>query len=246
MAEENNPNLSPEINAWIKHVSENEGFAIKDRKAGEMFTATTRSGSVYTFVVINPEQSEVALVSPDNRQVSLREPKLYMVDGATAGGSMTRVGWIGIGSYLRLYPLVGGILTITPIQWLTFKQDPVKVKEITEKAEAKRPKFLTEKETEEIEKKIETDARKTFPSEQAEQVVNFLSHFCLSGKDMFMRYFLSAHRAGKLPGALKTVIKQMHEHWVYRPPEIRGMFVTEQDVYYMTMAYKDIGLELPK
>ena len=244
--EEEHPNLSPEINDWIKHVSENEGFAIKDRKAGEMFTATTRSGSVYTFVVINPELQEVALVSPDNRQLSLREPKLYMIDGATAGGSMTRIGWVGVGSYLRLYPLCGGILTITPIQFLTFRQDLVKIKEITEKAEAKRPKMVTEKEVAEIEEKIRSDARNIFPPEEAEQAINLLSHFCLSGQDMFMRYFLAAHEKGKLPGALKTAAKQMGEHWGYRAPEIRGMFVTEEDVYYMRKAYQDIGLELPK
>ncbi len=244
--EDEHPNLSPEINAWIKHVNENEGFAIKDRKAGEMFTATTRSGSVYIFVVTNPQKSEVAVVSPDNRLERLREPKLYYIDGATAGGSMTRIGWIGIGSYLRLYPLQSGILTITPIQFLSFRQDPDRAKEIVAKAEAKRPKILTDKEAAEIEEKIMADARKIFPAEQAEQAINFLSHFCLTGQDMFMRYFLTAHEKGKLPDALKVAAKQIGEHWGYRPPEIRGMFVTEEDVYYMTQAYKDIGLELPK
>lgn len=138
---EGSENLSPEINSWIKKLEESEGFDIKSQKRGEMFKATTRSGSVYIFVITDPEKQEVAVASPDNRNPQMREPQLCVIDGATNGGSMVRVGWIGIHSYLRMWPMSkGGLYTITPIQFITLRQEPKLAQQIIEQAEAKRPK----------------------------------------------------------------------------------------------------------
>ncbi len=243
---EDHPNLSPEINAWIKQVEANDGFAIKDQKRGDMFKATTHSGSVYIFVVTDPEKHEVAVASPENRNPKMREPQLCVIDGATNGGSMVKVGWIGIGSYLRMYPMTGGLYTITPIQLITLRQDPELARSITEKAETKRPKKWTGDDKKKAEAGLKDFIRKKFPGDEVERVEDLLNFFCWNGRMMMLTLLVKAHEAGKLETAFGVIGKQIQEHWGYRAPEIRGEFMTESDVYYMKQAYEKLGLPIPK
>ncbi len=244
---DDHPNLSPEINDWLKQMKNSEGFDIKARKKGDMFKVTTRSGSVYTFVVTNPENQEVAMVSPDNRNSKMRKPQLYVIDGATGGGSMVRVGWIGIGSYLRMRRIsIGGLYTITPIQFITLRQEPELAAQIVAAAEATRPKAWTEEDKKNAEKKLRELTDEKFPADKIGPVENLINFFCWNGKVMMLTLLIKAQEAGKLDEAFKVISKQIREHWGYRPPEIRGEFITESDVYYMQQAYLELGLQVPQ
>ncbi len=103
------PNLSPEINANLAQTKRDGGVFTEEVPLGAAVLVQTRN-TLYT------------LVNHGDRWIGwggkhLPEMTVVHVNGSTFGGSMLKVGFIGIGMHLELArPGTGRTLTTTPIQ----------------------------------------------------------------------------------------------------------------------------------
>jgi len=233
--------LSPEIQEFIEQTEQSEGFNIKEVPQGTLIDVETRSGSVYTLVVSDPENHEVALVGPHD---GLREPTLYYLQGATGGGSMVKTGWIGKGLRLRLNG-PGTLLTTSPVVNFQFNSEPERGPQMLAEAESKRPEPATEDALDKFNRMLD-GIIDTFPDEHQGRARGLVNEFNSQGRGIMVRIFELANEQGKLPAALDLIEKQYREHWAYRAPEIRGSFITEQDVHYIHAAYEELDLPLPE
>ncbi len=235
--------LDPGLQRFVDH--NDPGFFLKDRKAGEVFEVETSSGSVYTFVVDNPEKGEVAISSEAHEE--LRKPTWFSLQGSTMGGSAVRLGWIGLGLRVRLHSLTGDGLALLSetksIRWLEG--------EVADKARAAaeetRPREPTEAEVAEtmsIYRKFLDELPWGKHEERAKKLIGEFSF--PSGQVVIATILNLAMEAGKIEQAFSIVERDLEEHWSYRPPQFRGEFITEKDVDYIERAYRELGIEPPK
>ena len=95
-----------------------EGVALQSLEAGTVLKVITRH-SHYRLVLLDPARKSVLVTGgrlfPETREVCC--------DGATAGGSVLKVGWIGVG--LRLEMSIGRLkITTSRIQSITIESVP--------------------------------------------------------------------------------------------------------------------------
>lgn len=95
-----------------------EGVALQSFEAGTVLNVITRN-STYRVVVVDPVQQRVLVTGgrlfPERTEVRL--------EGATAGGSVLKIGWIGTG--LRVEMLVGRQrITTSCVQSVTIENVP--------------------------------------------------------------------------------------------------------------------------
>ena len=94
------------------------GLRLSSLAAGTIVSVTTRH-SEYRVLVIDPREGRALITS----KTWFPEPTEVRLEGATAGGSMMKTGWIGIG--LKLEISVGGQRVITsPVASVTVLSVP--------------------------------------------------------------------------------------------------------------------------
>ncbi|MFH1047639.1 MAG: hypothetical protein V1738_05020 [Patescibacteria group bacterium] len=117
-----------------------------------MFEITTASGSIYTLVVSDPTTKEVVFTNPRG---AFREPQMYLLQGATTGGSTIRVGFVGLGLRLRLSG-AGVLITTSPVISYRELHDRNRALTLIAEAERRRPPAVTEERVAEFERGIES------------------------------------------------------------------------------------------
>jgi hypothetical protein len=95
-----------------------EGVALQSLKDGTVFSVITRHSS-YRLVVVDPAQQRVLVTGgrlfPERTELRL--------EGATAGGSLIKIGWIGVG--LRFEMSLGGQrITTSRVESITIESVP--------------------------------------------------------------------------------------------------------------------------
>lgn len=235
-------NLSPDLQRFVEVAEGNNGFDVSKLTRGALFQLFTESGSAYAAVVTNPKNCEIAITGGRN----LKKPVLLVLQGSTFGGSAVKLRWIGIGLRPRLHPLTGGIVTLGAVKRFAFVNDPVRAERIMKKAEARRPKEATAVDLKKWERETENFMVERFSGEHLERIQKLVREFCVPNGRMIMLGILDrAKEARKLEQALAILERQCREHWLYRPPELRGEFITEKDVAYVERAYHELGLPVP-
>ncbi len=232
---------SPRTVNPLELMNESEGFFIEAVTAGTMFEIETRSGSTYTLIVSRPEQHEVVLTGPHD---ALKKPTLFNLQGGTAGGSMVKAGFIGNGLRMRLNG-PGSLLTTSPVVEIREVNDLSRALEMLAEAELNRPPPVTDERIKKFEEFVESLILQ-LPPEYQDRARGYVLEFNFEGQGMIVQIFRLANEAGKLDRAFDVLNDHWSRHWAYRAPEIRGSFVTEQDEYYIRLAYEEIGLALPK
>jgi hypothetical protein len=85
------------LTEFAQHPGCFEGVNVSALAAGTIVSVNTRH-SQYRVVLINPQEGRALVTSA----VWFPQPTEVRVEGATAGGSMLKTGWIGIGLKLEL------------------------------------------------------------------------------------------------------------------------------------------------
>jgi len=102
---EPNKNLSDQINNNIHQSEVNGGLFLTDVAIGETVSAKTRN----TLYTINKTGENDYLISGSKKYCP--QPTDCKIAGSTWGGSMLKIGFIGIGMHLEMYLGQKGILT---------------------------------------------------------------------------------------------------------------------------------------
>ncbi len=100
-------NLSPELNAMVE-AGNAEGFDVATMKKGTMFEFATKN-STYTIVVVDPEKSEVAMITTSSNP-EIPKKNLWILMGSGWGGSTMKMNWVGVGARVRMRCLNGGLV----------------------------------------------------------------------------------------------------------------------------------------
>lgn len=108
MTYEDNPNLSPEVNTAIRKSEEDGGIWWKDVEKGQRALVRTKSR---TYVVEQREDGTYISGHPKYCPKPIRAS----IHGSTWGGSMLKIGWIGVGMRLEFSTVdhLGDITTTT-------------------------------------------------------------------------------------------------------------------------------------
>lgn len=111
--------LSNEINAALDQMEKDGGVWLKDIPEGSYALIETRN-TMYKLSHLKDGSWEIS----GNKRFC-PNPCKVMVNGSTFGGSMLRIGWIGMGMHLELYfPSLTSfsVVTTTQIQKVTVHQ----------------------------------------------------------------------------------------------------------------------------
>ncbi len=231
--------IDPRLLAKIKQSEKDGGIFLKDIPDRHIVEVHTQN-SVYTIAVIDKDQSKVA-IQGNNKH--LLHPEVCYLRGSTFGGSMIKVGWIGVGMHLEVNPATGVIMTTSSVKTVKIKEDAKRAEELVKKALGAAPKEVT---SEEAEESIRKFIRDKFPAAIREEVTVIGGAFSLNGKIAIVTLLESAHRHGKFEAAKTLIAKFMREHWGYQAPEVRGdPGFTQKNALYLERAYQELGLSLP-
>lgn len=234
------PNLSPELQRALDN--EEPGFFVKTKERGSMLDLVTENHT-YRVVVADPEKGELVLFG---NNAGLLKPRLFQLQGSTYGGSVTKMGWLGLGMYPRLHALDGGLVSMSSVQSINFIEDAEESERLLAEAEKNRPRTATEEETAQMREKFWEWVDDHDWGEHKDWVHEFVGRFrFLNGQAYISGILVVALEAGKLEDAIRILERQFEEHWFFRPPEFRGELVTEKDAYYLEKAYQDLGLTPP-
>lgn len=239
------PNLSDELNRQIDSTSGNSSFKLEYLPKSAIFEFRTQN-SVYTVVVIEPQRGLIAIVGTNK---DLIEPDLYIFRGSTFGGSVLKVGFVVVDMHFQASRVDGALFTSSNVKSFVMLNDQEKAKEIISKVEAQiadASKEVTQQEveewTEEFTKQIEND----FAGEHLDAIQKILCEFSTFGKCMIATFFYYAKEAGKLDEAIDVMNQHFKDHWVFRPPTVRGEILTVVDAHQWEKAYTDIGIDPPE
>jgi hypothetical protein len=229
--------LSPQLVEFVARIKSNYGFDITEAPKNTLLEVTTRN-TTFHVLIADPKGGIVVIDHPVLRQL----PVCYY-QGATAGGSIVRPGWIGIDLHMNMNPATGGFMTTSPVKSFKIIDDPILSEKLmdTYRQYQKMPPL----DVKAFEAKILEIVNKEFPSDYKEDILTLINEFNIEGKGVMLGILSRAHKVGKLVGALKILDRHLTEHWGYRPPEIRGSFITGEDVRYIELAYQELGIPFP-
>jgi len=216
------PNLSPELNAAIQAGDENR-IDIKTQQRGMMFDVVT-GHTKYTIVVVDPEKQEIAMVT-DNPEIPGTD--LWCLMGAGWGGSMMKIGFIVVGAQMRMRRLSGGLIETSPVKSFSLRDEPEEAKRIIDKAESRRPQFMTEEEEREYDAQfaeaIERIIAKEFPVDKQEWIREMIGRFGnTSTKGVVLGVLSQAQKYGRFDKAQQLLERDWKRHWYYQPPQVAG------------------------
>jgi hypothetical protein len=242
------PNLSPALNARLDSDNASNGFFVEDLSSGMMIDIVTGKTN-YTVVVIDPVKREVAMIS--NRK-QLEGPDIWRVMGSGWGGSMLKIGWIGVDMRMQMRRLAGGLLESSAVRSFNIREDAAKAKRIIDEAEAKRPRLMTPEEVAEYDRKLAGAVEETiiaeFESEEVrDRAREMIGRFGNNSAKMCVTGVLSqGKKYDKLEQAFKLLERDWQAHWCWQPPSIAG------DPEFMALnahrwkaLYQDLGVPSP-
>jgi hypothetical protein len=103
-------NLSDPINQAIEQSERDGGIWIRDLKSGDRVLITTRN-SVYSLVKTSEKEYTI-----EGHPQFCPTPVTVQIAGSTWGGSMLKMGWIGVGMHLEFRVPHFGTLTTSRIK----------------------------------------------------------------------------------------------------------------------------------
>jgi len=214
--------ISAEAFALVNADKLTEGFFIKNLPRGTYIRLHGHNHH-YDIVVVNPEGQEVAL---NSNHPQIPKNKLWLLDGSDAGGSMLKLGFVGIDLQPRLRGLSGGLIHMSAVQ----KIEPLSNKEEAEaillEAEKNRPQVMTAEEEAEHNKNfgeiIKKLVREEFPEHEG-RIMELMERFGNQDAQMVLSgVFYQAKKYGKIREAFELLEKDWERDWAFQPPFIRG------------------------
>lgn len=232
-------NLDPRLLAKIKQSEKDGGVFLQEIPNGHIVEVHT-GNSVYTIAVIDKEKNKVAMQGNGKH---LQQPTVSYLQGSTFGGSLIKVGWIGVGMHLEAQLAGGGVLTTSVIQTVEIKKDAKKAKELMEKSLATAPKEATREEARSAIQKFIEDK---FPVALKPEVAQIIETFSINGQIAIVTLLETALWHEKFEAAKQLIFKFWQEHWSYQAPEIRGDHLfSPANAHYLERAYRELELPLP-
>jgi hypothetical protein len=111
--------IDPRLLALIKKSEKDGGIFLNDVPKRALVEVQTNN-SIYTIAIIDVKKAEV-IVKGNNKH--LATPKTCFLLGSTYGGSMLKLGWIGVDMHLQVSVIGGPILTTSPIRFIKIYLD---------------------------------------------------------------------------------------------------------------------------
>ncbi|KKR14648.1 MAG: hypothetical protein UT43_C0020G0016 [Parcubacteria group bacterium GW2011_GWC1_39_29] len=229
--------LSPQVVEFVARIKSNYGFDITEAPKNTLLEVTTRN-TTFHVLIVEPKNSVIVIDHPALKQL----PVCYY-QGSTAMGSIVRTGWIGIDLHMNMNPVTGGFMTTSPVKSFRIIDDLALSEKLmdTYRQYQKMPRL----DVKAFEAKVMQIIESEFPPNQKENILALINEFNAEGKGVMLGILSRAHKAGKLAEALEILNRHLTKHWTYRPPEIRGSFITGEDVRYVELAYQELGIPFP-
>ena len=229
--------LSPQVVEFVARIKSNYGFDITEAPKNTLLEVTTRN-TTFHVLIAEPKDSVIVIDHPALKQL----PVCYY-QGSTAMGSIVRTGWIEIGTHMNMNPVMGGFMTTSPVKSFKIIDDLALFEKLMDTYRQYRE--MPPLDVKAFETKVIGIIESEFPPDQKEDILALINEFNVEGKGVMLGILSRAHKAGKLIKALEILNRHLAKHWMYRPPEIRGSFITDKDVYYVELAYQELGIPFP-
>jgi len=229
--------LSPQVVEFIARIKSNYGFDITEAPKNTLLEVTTRN-TTFHVLIAEPKDSVIVIDHPALKQL----PVCYY-QGSTAMGSIVRTGWIEIGTHMNMNPVMGGFMTTSPVKSFKIIDDLALFEKLMDTYRQYRE--MPPLDVKAFETKVIGIIESEFPPDQKEDILALINEFNVEGKGVMLGILSRAHKAGKLIKALEILNRHLAKHWMYRPPEIRGSFITDKDVYYVELAYQELDIPFP-
>lgn len=231
--------IDPRLLAKIKQAEKDGGIFLEDIPDDHIVEVHTQN-SVYTIAVIDKVIRKVAV---QGSNMHLLQPEVCYLRGSSFGGSMIKVGWIGVGMHFEVNLAAGGIMITSSVKTVKVKEDAERAKELVRKALATAPKEVTKEEAQDF---IRRFVEEKFPATMRSEVTAIINDFSLNGQIVISSLLWVAHRHHKFEAVKQLIAKFMREHWGYQAPEVRGdPDFTRKNAWYLERAYKELDLPLP-
>lgn len=222
-------------------------------------------GGIFLENVPNPEQVvievhvrdlflEIALVDVEELTIALRggehfpEAELVSLRGSTYGGSVTKVGWIGVGMRLEVNAVKGGFYSFPSIMSVEIKNDETRAIAMRQHAQTVAPPPMTEGErAQEQTTSIREFLEDYFPEGDIRtRAKEMVDRFSFPGKIVIITLLSYAYEEEKFEGAMELLEKFYKEHWQYQHPAVRGdiEFLPTNNAY-LVRAYQELGIKMP-
>lgn len=240
------PNLSPELNAAVRAGEENPGIDIKTQQKGAMFNVVS-GHTKYTIVVVDPKKQEVAMKT-DNSKIGT---DIWYLMGAGWGGSMIKIGWIVVGAQMRMRRLSGGVIETSPVKSFSLHDDAVEAKRITDEAESRRPRIMTEEEEQQQDAKfvqaLEEIIAGEFPGDKQDWIREMVGRFGnIAAKGVVLGVLSQAQKYNKLDKAQRLLERDWKENWFFQPSYAAGdPEFMPLNAHRWNALYCELGVPLP-
>ncbi len=234
-------NIDPLLARLIRQSETSGGLPLKDVPDGSVVEVHTRN-SVYRIAVADRDRARVAIQRIRGNNQFFTNPELVQLRGSTFGGSVLKIGWIGIGMYLELNTPYGIVATST-IRSVVVKNAPAESAELVAAAQKSTPRETTPAEAAD---RIAAFVRDKFPASLQPAVRRTAQEFSVNGQVFIVSLLEAAHRHGKFDEAQLVIARFMREHWQYQAPEVRGdPHFTRTNAEYIARAYRELKLPPP-
>ena len=116
----------------IEQSEKDGGIWLKDVEPDQLIEVYTQK-SIYRLALVDKVKH---LVAVNSTGAHIDKPEICILNGSTFGGSMIRLGWIGIGMNLEFHRRrkVRPILTTSAVKTIKVKKDSKAAQELIEKA----------------------------------------------------------------------------------------------------------------
>jgi len=229
--------LSPQVVEFVARIKSKYGFDITEAPKNTLLEVTTRN-TTFHVLIAEPKDSVIVIDHPALKQL----PVCYY-QGSTAMGSIVRTGWIEIGMHMNMNPVMGGLMTTSPVKSFKIIDDLALFEKLMDTY--RQYQEMPPLDVKAFETKVIGIIESEFPPDQKEDILALINEFNVEGKGVMLGILSRAHKAGKLIKALEILNRHLAKHWMYRPPEIRGSFITDKDVYYVELAYQELDIPFP-
>lgn len=240
MSESGEEHIDPRLVALMKKSEKDGGILLKDVSGpDESVVEVYTQNSLYEIAIIDVEKGEIAMRGGKY----LPEPELSYLRGSTWGGSMTKVGWIGVGMRLEANCDKAGLLSTSAVKTVKVKRDKARADLMRERAKATARPVMSR---EEAEAAIRSFMEESFPTGVRTHAQEMVDRFSLNGQIAIATLLRYAHEQEKFDAAMKLLEKFYREHWVYQHPEVRGdPGFTTVNAAYLERAYQEIDMKMP-
>lgn len=240
MSKSGREHIDPRLLALIDQSEKDGGIFLKDvPHSDEAVVEVFTKNSLYEIAVIDIDQRKIAMKGGKY----LPEPEVCLLRGSTWGGSMTKVGWIGVGMRLEANCNNAGLLSTSSVRTIKVQRDKARADAMRQQAKAtERPAMTEEQATAAIRKFMED----SFPQGIRERAWEFVCEFSLNGQIAIATLLRYAFEQDKFDRALEVVERFYREHWHYQAPEVRGdPGFTTVNAQYLERAYRELGIKMP-